>query len=192
MTQAFRDSPRDVEARAYEIYRSRGGSPGADLDDWLKAEREVNDRTVDRPLRAGAGVAVLPPEDSRLVHSARVNLLLKGTEAMIDMVLSAIRSDLCAPVTSWRPGESLTLPPITQDGTIILHDIDSLTLEEQRCLSDWLQNSPCRTRIISTTTTAIMPLVEAGLFHDTLYYRLNTVYMEVAPDVAADLVREES
>ncbi len=30
-----------VARRAYEIYQSRGGSDGADLDDWLEAERQL-------------------------------------------------------------------------------------------------------------------------------------------------------
>jgi hypothetical protein len=31
----------DVARRAYELYEARGGEPGADLDDWLKAESEL-------------------------------------------------------------------------------------------------------------------------------------------------------
>jgi hypothetical protein len=30
-----------ISTRAYEIYDSRGGEPGRDLDDWLQAENEV-------------------------------------------------------------------------------------------------------------------------------------------------------
>jgi hypothetical protein len=30
-----------VARRAYEIYQRRGGNHGADLDDWLEAEREL-------------------------------------------------------------------------------------------------------------------------------------------------------
>lgn len=34
-------SERDIARRAYEIYESRGGSDGRDVDDWLQAEREL-------------------------------------------------------------------------------------------------------------------------------------------------------
>lgn len=34
-------SEEQVRARAYEIYRERGGQPGHDLDDWLPAEFEL-------------------------------------------------------------------------------------------------------------------------------------------------------
>jgi len=31
----------DIAARAYEIYESKGRADGADLDDWLQAERDL-------------------------------------------------------------------------------------------------------------------------------------------------------
>jgi hypothetical protein len=33
--------PKAIARRAYEIYQSRGGYDGADLDDWLEAERQL-------------------------------------------------------------------------------------------------------------------------------------------------------
>ena len=35
----------DVARRAYELYEARGGEPGADLDDWLRAEQELRERS---------------------------------------------------------------------------------------------------------------------------------------------------
>ncbi len=35
------NNPDAVAKRAYEIYQNRGGTDGADLDDWLEAEREL-------------------------------------------------------------------------------------------------------------------------------------------------------
>ena len=37
---SFND-PDAIARRAYEIYQRRGGNHGADLDDWLEAEREL-------------------------------------------------------------------------------------------------------------------------------------------------------
>ncbi len=38
------DSTREQEIRdrAYEIYLQRGGQPGAEVEDWLQAERELS------------------------------------------------------------------------------------------------------------------------------------------------------
>ena len=35
------NDPEAVAKRAYEIYTSRGGNHGADVDDWLEAERQL-------------------------------------------------------------------------------------------------------------------------------------------------------
>lgn len=34
-------APDDIARRAYEIYLSRGGENGCDVDDWLQAEAEL-------------------------------------------------------------------------------------------------------------------------------------------------------
>jgi hypothetical protein len=35
-----------IEFRAYEVFLARGGTHGADLADWFKAERELNVRAA--------------------------------------------------------------------------------------------------------------------------------------------------
>ncbi len=32
-----------IEHRAYQLYAERGGQPGHDCEDWLQAERELNE-----------------------------------------------------------------------------------------------------------------------------------------------------
>jgi hypothetical protein len=52
--EPFND-PDAIARRAYEIYQRRGGNDGADLDDWLEAERELrpgpSDVTVPAPAK---------------------------------------------------------------------------------------------------------------------------------------------
>jgi len=43
--QPCNDDPRRlvrISARAHELYEARGAGDGADLDDWLQAEREID------------------------------------------------------------------------------------------------------------------------------------------------------
>jgi Protein of unknown function (DUF2934) len=35
----------DIARRAYELYEARGGEPGHDVDDWLRAERELREKS---------------------------------------------------------------------------------------------------------------------------------------------------
>jgi hypothetical protein len=37
-------SPAEIRQRAFEIHIERGGFHGCDLDDWLKAERELQQK----------------------------------------------------------------------------------------------------------------------------------------------------
>jgi len=34
----------EIRKRAYEIHLKRGNTPGSDMEDWLKAEREIKAR----------------------------------------------------------------------------------------------------------------------------------------------------
>lgn len=38
-------NPQEVARRAYELYLERGGDPGHDFDDWLRAERELKEQS---------------------------------------------------------------------------------------------------------------------------------------------------
>ena len=41
---AWRDERIErIAVRAFEIYEARGGEDGRDIDDWLRAEEEVDD-----------------------------------------------------------------------------------------------------------------------------------------------------
>lgn len=48
-----------IAERAHEIYVTRGSAHGSDLDDWLRAERELNQTppTSPNPVSAKAGRA---------------------------------------------------------------------------------------------------------------------------------------
>lgn len=37
-------SPEEIRKRAFEIHIEHGGIHGCDLDDWLQAERELNEK----------------------------------------------------------------------------------------------------------------------------------------------------
>ena len=39
-----------IARRAYQLYLARGGAPGNDLDDWLRAEMDVLGQSLAAPL----------------------------------------------------------------------------------------------------------------------------------------------
>lgn len=40
---------KKVEKRAYELFTARGGVHGYAMEDWLKAEKEVTGKNVEKP-----------------------------------------------------------------------------------------------------------------------------------------------
>ncbi len=118
-------------------------------------------------------------EELRLVGVPRVNLLLMGSDGVIRSVLDSLVRGLHEPIASWFPGEQLVLPPVDRAGTMVLHDVGALALPEQIQLLEWLGQAMGRTQVVSTTPAPLLPRVQAGAFIDTLYYRLNTVCVDV-------------
>lgn len=58
-------SDEQIRARAYDIYLSRGGAPGSEMEDWLQAERELTIEPV-----AADGPAGKPSRSARAPRTA--------------------------------------------------------------------------------------------------------------------------
>jgi hypothetical protein len=109
----------------------------------------------------------------------RVNLFMVGPRSLTQNLLDLLLPDLHDPIATWFPGEPLALPA-TGSGTLIFYDIGALAYDDQRRLLDHLSGAAERPQIISTSSTPLLPRVHAGTFDDTLYYRLNHVYLDLS------------
>ena len=71
------------------------------------------------------------------------------------------------------------IEPSRAVGTLLLRNLHALTPAEQgqlfEALNDWLSGA----QVISTSATGLMPLVRDGRFLESLYYRLNTILIDV-------------
>jgi hypothetical protein len=114
-----------------------------------------------------------------LVGKARLNLLLVGSADMVRLVLQTQLPTLMEPVATWSPGEAFVLPAVERTGTFILHEVGALSLHDQLQLLEWSAGALRRTQVISTTSTPLLPRVCARGFIDALYYRLNTVCLDL-------------
>jgi hypothetical protein len=109
----------------------------------------------------------------------RTNVLVVGSSEATRIVLDMLRLDLRGPVLKWQPGQPLELPTRGRAATVVLEDLTRLTDEEQVRVVGWLEEIAGQIRVVSTTTVPIWPRVARGEFNDVLYYRLNTVYVDV-------------
>jgi hypothetical protein len=114
-----------------------------------------------------------------LMGTPRVNLMLIGIDGGVWSVLRTLLPDLHEPIASWSAGQRLVLPPVSRMGTLILHEVGALTLDDQRRLLEWSERGAGLVQIISTTATPLLPAIRAGAFIEILYYRLNTVSVDV-------------
>jgi hypothetical protein len=119
-------------------------------------------------------------EDAILALTANTNLLLHGEDRVVTLAVAWLLPVLEPPLLTWRPGRPLNLPLASGGGTLVLRDIAALTPFDQLRLDAWLRKSPRATRIVSTTTQSIIPLIESGAFLERLYYRINTVVVSVS------------
>ena len=114
-------------------------------------------------------------------RTTAVNALLVGPDNLVENMVSLVVPDLQPTATIRRQNEELLLPTAsTRIRTAVIRDVDGLTPVEQRRLLDWLGSTPNHTQVVSTTSVPLLPLVETGLFDDTLYYRLNTTYVDLS------------
>ena len=54
MTERRELSAQEISDRAYELYLQRGGEPGKDVEDWVRAEKELSadDVVAERKTKA--------------------------------------------------------------------------------------------------------------------------------------------
>src|SRR5215470_1488350 len=141
--------------------------------------------TWPRLSRMGADAPLLlaalrvPQTERRILVEHRANALLVGGLPSTEAVLLALEPLLLDPLTLWQPSSPLTLPE--RGGTLVMRNVGQLSAAAQAVLVEWFSRDKFETQVISTSPMPIYPLVEQGRFSDALYYRLNTVYVEL-PD----------
>ncbi len=112
-----------------------------------------------------------------LLRTGRPNLLITGRPDRTAALLATLAPALPQPVYEWAPAGAL--PRRRGVGTILIRDVARLSAGEQLAWLNWLDGAD-QPRIVSTSTFPLFPLVEQGAFLAALYYRLNTVLLDVA------------
>ena len=105
----------------------------------------------------------------------KANLLVTGRRAVVDRAIREVSPWLRHPIVRVTCRPALTLP--VDASTLILHGVDALTDAEQTKLQRYLDGAHTATQVISSTAAPLYPLVQAGMFSEVLYYRLNMVYL---------------
>lgn len=59
-------SKEDIAHRAYELYVQRGAEPGKDVEDWVRAEKELSNEVILGPVRT-KGAQPIPNRSGRRI-----------------------------------------------------------------------------------------------------------------------------
>jgi transcriptional regulator of acetoin/glycerol metabolism len=69
--------------------------------------------------------------------------------------------------------------PSTVVGTLIVRNVERLVAAHQEQFLQWLDAQIEIARVITTSPRSLFPRVQRGTFSERLYYRLNTVIVEL-------------
>jgi hypothetical protein len=118
--------------------------------------------------------------DVDLARATRANVLVVGADQAVSNALAVIVADVERTVVLDLSSEPLWLPsPVRTTPTIVIRNVDRLSADEQSELVDWLMVAKGHSRVIATTSRSLLSMVDAEEFSATLYYRLNTVYVDL-------------
>jgi hypothetical protein len=132
------------------------------------------------PRKDDSGDWFLVYRDLDLARSHNANLLVVGTERLALSLVSSLVADVNSEFMIRCRDGLLPLPRRSaQSGIVVLRDVDALKRDEQLRFLDWLDSSSKRIQVVSTASAPLLGLVEARAFDAALYYRLNTVYIDL-------------
>jgi hypothetical protein len=106
----------------------------------------------------------------------RPNVMVMNKHASVERVVEQLTTVCQTPIKVCRFPGLLDLPSVV-NGTLVLADIDKLTIAQQISLSDWLWHTRDDIQIVSIARAPMMELIAEGRFLEGLYYRLNTIVL---------------
>jgi hypothetical protein len=136
----------------------------------------LTDSTIMRREELLPSFRAEPPEDWRALLRTRTHMLVTGSRTALAAFARTARSELREPVASITATTPLFLEGAR---TLILNDVHLLDHAGQQRLLAWMNESRnANTQVLSLTTARVFEFVTKG-FDANLYYRLNTIYIEL-------------
>jgi hypothetical protein len=137
----------------------------------------LTDSEILRRHQRGTTFRVVPSTDWRATLRLRANIMVAGPQDALHAFLEAAQPELREPIRTTNG----VLPQVL-DGmrTLIITDVDRLDSIDQQRLRDWFDHGRnTDVQVVSLTSTPLYSLVAANAFDTDLYYRLNTIFLEI-------------
>jgi hypothetical protein len=116
----------------------------------------------------------------RVAQAAASNVLIVGADDnAIDAAIANLLGKSSSQPTYWW-SHSSPLPAHGAHATVVIRDVVTLSVEQQQAWLSWLNQEDGRhPQLIATSGIPVYPLVARGLYLSELYYRLNTVLLNM-------------
>ena len=124
--------------------------------------------------------ATIPPSHHEwaILRKWPVNGLVVGPLPLTLAAVAAIDNTLQQPVVWWTPDEVRDVPEFTS-GTLIVRDVSRLDSLQQERLACWIGAHSPQLQVLALSRAPLFDDVANGRFSAALYYRINTVVVEV-------------
>jgi len=131
----------------------------------------------DSPQPAASPFQSLNSHGWRQLVGTRANILVEGQPAVLAQFLDSVRSVLRQPIAMVECGPAMSL---VRTPTVVLANVDRLRAEEQRALHAWATDARnADAQLIALSSVALFRMVQAETFDRELYYRLNTILIQL-------------
>ena len=130
---------------------------------------------------ARGDLAVWPYTELDLARITGANVLFLGAGPLVVDLVGVLVPSVNEGVTIRPRWGRLELPPASSHiGKVVVWDVGTLTLAGQRTLLEWMDLANGRTQVISIASAPLLIRVDTGAFDATLYYRLNTICIDLS------------
>jgi hypothetical protein len=113
-----------------------------------------------------------------VLRTSPVNALLVGGLHLTAAAVARIESRFQQPVVWWAPDQTMEVPELTA-GTLVVRDVDRLNAQQQARVAHWISAHSSRVQVIALAREPLFEQVADGRFSAALYYRVNTVVVEL-------------
>ena len=122
----------------------------------------------------------LPVSDWRVAQTTPFSVLIvSADDNAIDATVTKLLEERSRQPTCWWSHGS-QLPVRGAHATVVIRDVVTLSLEQQQAWLSWLnQEDGFHPKVITTSSIDVYPLVSRGVFLSALYYKLNTVLLNL-------------
>jgi hypothetical protein len=113
-----------------------------------------------------------------ILRSSPINGLIVGAPHLTATAMALLEKSGRQPVVWWDPEQMSDIPEMIA-GTLVIDDVERLDKGQQERLSRWIGVHGSAVRVLALARAPLYDQVADGRFSAALYYRINTVTVEM-------------